>query len=147
MAQNELDLSKGSVLHIEGFKTFGYEPKDKYVVIFGSESLTHVLAFTLTTTDWTTHPFKGREVIEIPKGTTSALPQKCSIKCFDQSIRLDVQRLEDGHKNHEVKCKGKLPDEVLAKLKNTVECSEDALTRMDIEDCLTAMDRDIREKK
>jgi hypothetical protein len=143
---NALDLSKGSVIHVEEFKSIGFEPKDKYLVIFGSESLTHVLAFTTTTTDWTRHPYKSREVIEIPKGTVAGLPSRCWIKCFENSIRLDTQQLELGRRNYTVRHKGKLPPEYLQRIRNVIECS-DALSRMDIEDCLAAMDRNLHEKQ
>jgi hypothetical protein len=143
---NALDLSKGSVIHIEEFKSSGFEAKDKYLVIFGSESLTHVLAFTTTTTDWTKHPYLGREVIEIPRGTVVGLPARCWIKCFDHPIRLDIQQLEWGRRNYTVKHKGKLPPSYLPRIRNVIECS-DALIRMDIDDCLAAMDRDLHEKR
>ncbi len=140
-----LDLSKGSVIHIEDFKSFGFEPKDKYLVIIGSESLTHVLAFTTTTTDWTRHPYLAREVIEILKGTVAGLPSRCWIKCFPESIRLDIEELKLGFKNYTVSPRGKVPAGYLPKIRNVIECS-DALTRMDIEDCLAAMDRNLHEK-
>lgn len=145
MSQKPLDLSKGTVIHIEDFKSPGYAPKDKYLVIFGSESITDVLAFTLTSQDWT-KTANGREVIEIPQGTLSKLPKKCWIKCFHHFIRLDVQQLEQGYKNYTVSIKGKLPPEFLNKIKNVVECS-DVLSKMDIEDCLESMKQDHHEKK
>lgn len=146
MPSKRLDLSKGSIIHIEDFKSPGYPVKDKYLAIFGSESLTHVLAFTITTTDWTSHPRNGKEVVEIPQGTVSGLPKKCWVKCFYRSERLDVQELESGYANYVVSHKGKLPQDFLLKIKTVVEAS-DLLARMDIDDCLAALDRNIHEKK
>jgi hypothetical protein len=141
-----LDLSKGSVIHIEEFQSAGYEAKDKYLVIFGSEGLTHVLAFTLTSTDFTSHLDLAREVIEIPKGTLAKLPRRCWIKCFYEPSRLEVQRLNADYQNYKVSNKGRLNQEFLSRLRNVVECS-DQLSRMDIEDCLLAMDRAAQEQK
>jgi len=145
MHPKHLDLSKGTIIHIEDFKSPGYKPKDKYLLIFGAESVTTVLAFTLTTTDWTLTA-TGREVIEVPQNSVPKLPKKCWIKCFHHAERLDVQQLEYGYKNYTVTVKGKIPSELLNRIRNVVECS-DVLSRMDIADYLAAMDRDLREKK
>jgi hypothetical protein len=44
-----LDLSKGSILHIEEFQASGFEAKDKYVYVIGHEDAAHVLAFVMST--------------------------------------------------------------------------------------------------
>jgi hypothetical protein len=138
----QLDLSKGSVLHIEDFKTFGFEPKNKYVYIIGHEDAAHVFAFVVSSQKkWAEHPFLSRELVCIPKGTCAGLRDECWIQCFYQVHRLDVAELQGRSERHEIKHKGTLPQAFLEKVRNVIECS-DVLKSYEIADCLGAIDND-----
>jgi hypothetical protein len=137
-----LDLSKGSVLHIEDFKAFGFAAKDKYIYVIGHQDAATVLAFVLSSQrKWAEHPFLGRENVNIPKGTLPTLPSESWIQCFHQVHELSVAELQARFSELGVKHKGHLPPEFLAKVRNVVECS-DVLKQYEIQDCLDAIDSD-----
>jgi hypothetical protein len=131
----QLDLSKGSILHVEEFRFFGSPSKDKYIYIIGHEDAAHVFE------KWAKHPLLSREPVHVPKGCCRGLPRESWIQCFYQVHRLSVSDLQGRFERHHVKHKGKLGPEFLAKVRRVVEFSE-VLKAYEIEDCLDAIDKD-----
>jgi hypothetical protein len=130
------------VLHIEDFKSFGFEPKDKYLFIIGHESTASVFAFVISSqTKYANHPFLKREQVHIPVKTIPGLPSESWIQCFHCVHSLSVASLEAGFTKQTVSYKGKLPPKFLQKVREVVYCS-DVLKGFEIEDCLAAIDTD-----
>lgn len=130
------------MIHIENFKSSGFDTKDKYLYIIGHEDLSTVLAFVISSQQkYSQHPYLAREQTEIPKDTLAGLPSRCWIQCFHQVHRLSIMDLQASFENYEVTHKGKLPPEILRKVRDVVYCS-DVLKKYEIEDCIDAIDND-----
>jgi hypothetical protein len=137
-----LDLSKGSILHIENFQALNFEPKDKYIFVIGHDDPSHVLAFVISSQPkYSVLPGYKREQVHIPKKTCPGLPVECWIQCFHSVHRLSVGTLQSGFERSEVSHKGKLEPEFLQRVRVVVERS-DLLKYYDIEDALDAIDKD-----
>lgn len=138
----QLDLAKGTVILVADFKTFGFEPKDKYLFIIGHDDPAHVLAFVISSQSrWAQHPFLGRELVHIPAGTLPSLNKESWIQCFHTCHRLSIADLQAQFEQFQVEHKGNLPPEFLKKVRTVIEYS-DVLKAYEIDDCLDAIDHD-----
>jgi hypothetical protein len=137
-----LDLSKCSVLHVEDFKAYGFDPADKFIFIIGHEDAANVLAFLISSqVKYAKHPYLAREQVHVPKGTIPPLTKESWIQCFHQVHRLGIFELQSGFEKYTIQHRGHLPTEFLKKVRNVVECS-DVLRSFEIQDCLDAIDKD-----
>ena len=106
--QPTLDLSPGSLIHIQGFSSPGYDPKNKFLIILGNHGQETVLAFRITSQAEYLNTYRARELVHIPAGTAKTLPKDCYIQCFNEVERLSVAELNAGFQKGKVMNRGNL---------------------------------------
>ena len=132
-----LDLSPGSLIHIEGYTSGGFAPKNKFLVLIGEHNKTTVLAFLITSNPEYLNTFRARELVLVPAGTLKLLPRDSYIQCFNEVERLDVAELTAEYKKGKIKSVGSLR-QFLPRIRDIVEAS-DVLSPTDIEESLRVL--------
>lgn len=115
-------LSQGCVLHIEGFKSEGFDAADKFLFIIGLHDKNTALAFVVTSQVWNLE-LKKKEIVVLAKGSVSFLPKESYIQCFCLH-KLDVNDLQNGGTKGTVKFCGNLGRAVLQKVLDVVADSD-----------------------
>ncbi len=131
-----LDLSAGSVLHIEQFVTEGFDPADKFVFLIGMRDTNTVLAFVITSQDWNI-AMHAKELVVLPKGSVNFLPEESYIQCHCLHA-LDVNDLEGQFSAGRIRHRGNLGTEVLQLVLDVVADSE-LLSVREIQEVFTVL--------
>ena len=119
-----MDLTPGSVLHIQGFSTRGHPAKNKYLLIIGQKSDSEALAFMISSQlkYLKIEPHK-HEVIKVPYNATTFLNCESIIQCFSVE-ELNITDLIQGSESGKVKRVGKLQPKYLHKIREVVGNSQ-----------------------
>lgn len=128
-----LDISRGSVLHIKGFSTRGHPPKNKFCLILGKETPSgEVLAFLISSqSQYAEQSAYRNEIVTIARDAVHFLSQVSFVQCFTLE-RLDHEKLTNGFESGVVEHRGKLSKKYLYRIKETVKNSN-LLTQQDID--------------
>src|SRR5258708_7506227 len=84
MPLDEIDLRRGSVLHIKDFSTRGHQKKNKYLLVLGRLTDSEILGFLISSQlAYLRQESHRNEVIRIPQNVTAFLPVESIIQCFE----------------------------------------------------------------
>ena len=119
-----MDLTPGSVLHIQDFSTRGHPAKNKYLLIIGPKSDSEALAFLISSQlkYLKVEPHK-HEVVKIPHNATTFLQCESIIQCFSVE-ELTITDLIQGGESGKVKRVGRLQPKFLHQIREVVANSQ-----------------------
>jgi hypothetical protein len=117
-----LDCSHGSVLHIADFESEGFDAKDKFVFIVGTQGPNAVLAFVITSQNKYLKSH-SKEIVVLPQGSVGFLPRESYIQCYSMH-KLDLNDLRARHERGFVQNRGQLGKDVLERVLDVVADSE-----------------------
>lgn len=145
MPSRELDLSPGSIIHVQGYESGGFAAKNKYLIILGHHDQNTVLAFLLTSRTEYQTTYRARELVAVPVGSLPTLRKHCWIQCFNDVQRLDVAVLTAGCRKGKVHHRGSLKG--FLEMITAVVQDSDVLSPIDVEDCIRVLNAAIEPPK
>jgi hypothetical protein len=124
---SQLDLSAGSILHIEGYSSGSHAPKDKFLFIIGPRNPAVVLAFLLSSQEkYTVNAIYKKELVQVPMNAAGFMSKPTHIQCWNVE-ELDVGELQKGALDGRVTCVGKFGVDIVGLVLDVV--SESSLLR------------------
>ena len=83
MPQGEIDLRRGSILHIKDFATRGHAKRHKFVLIIGKPTDSEVLGFLISSQlSYLQQDSHKKEVVRIPQNAMAVFRVESIIQCF-----------------------------------------------------------------